>query len=106
MTAASPTCSPRQPGDRAGRASDSCPASSSVEFPQILDAIDESEPADLAVRAMSDNTSTRKTPAIHAWLLKHPRCTFHFAPTSSSWMNFVGRSFVELTNKMLKRSAH
>lgn len=50
--------------------------------------------------------STHKTPAINKWLLPHPRFTFHFAPTSSSWLNLVERWFAELTNKMLKRSAH
>ena len=69
-------------------------------------AIDESVPAELAVHAVLDNSSTHKTPAIRDWLLKHPRFTFHFTPTSSSWMNLVERWFAELTNKMLKRSAH
>ena len=76
-----------------------------VEDPQFLDAIDESVPAELAVHAVLDNSSTHKTPAIRDWLLKHPRFTFHFTPTSSSWMNLVERWFAELTNKMLKRSA-
>ena len=28
-----------------------------------------------------DNASTRKTPAIHRWLVAHPRFTVHFTPT-------------------------
>jgi transposase len=77
-----------------------------IEFRKFLDAIDESVPAGLAVHVVLDNSSTHKTPAIHAWLLKHPRFQFHFTPTSSSWMNLVERWFAELTTKMLQRSAH
>ena len=42
------------------------------------------------------NSSTHKTPAIRDWLITHPRFTFHFIPTSSSWMNLVERWFAEL----------
>ena len=82
------------------------PQHRAIEFRKFLDAIDESVPADLAVHVVLDNSSTHKTPAIHDWLLHHPRFTFHFTPTSSSWMNLVERWFAELTNKMLARSAH
>ena len=63
-------------------------------------------PAELDVHVVLDNSSTHKTPAIHDWLLRHPRFTFHFTPTSVSWLNLVERWFAELTNKMLRRSAH
>ena len=82
------------------------PQHRAVEFRKFLDLIDDSVPADLAVHVVLDNSSTHKTPAIHDWLLRHPRFTFHFTPTSSSWMNLVERWFAELTNKMLRRSAH
>ena len=36
-----------------------------------------------------DNVSTHKTPAVQAWLAAHPRVTFHFTPTSASWLNQV-----------------
>ena len=78
----------------------------SVEFRKFLDLIDESVPEELAVHVVLDNASTHKTPAIHQWLLRHPRFHFHFTPTSSSWLNLVERWFAELTNRMLKRSAH
>ena len=55
---------------------------------------------------MLDNSATHKTPAIHQWLLKHPRFHLHFMPTSSSWLNLVERWFAELTNRKLRRSAH
>src|SRR4051794_13842255 len=34
-----------------------------------------------------DNVSTHTTPEVRAWLARHPRITFHFTPTSASWMN-------------------
>lgn len=77
-----------------------------VEFRKFLDAIDAAVPAELAVHVVLDNASTHKTPAIHKWLLQHPRFQLHFTPTSSSWMNLVERWFAELTRKMLQRSAH
>ena len=45
---------------------------------------------------MLDNYATHKAPAIHQWLLTHPRFHLHFTPTSSSWMNLVERWFAEL----------
>jgi hypothetical protein len=36
-----------------------------------------------------DNYATHKTPAIHQWLLRHPRFHLHFTSTISSWMNLV-----------------
>ena len=53
-----------------------------------------------------DNSSTHKTPAIHRWLLRHPRFTFHFTPTYSSWLNLVERWFAELTERWLRRGSH
>jgi transposase len=77
-----------------------------VEFRKFLDAIDAAVPDGLDVHVVLDNSSTHKTPAIHTWLLGHPRFQFHFTPTSSSWLNLVERWFAELTRKLLQRSAH
>lgn len=82
------------------------PKHRAIEFRQFLDAIDANVPDELAVHVVLDNASTHKTPAIHKWLLAHPRFTFHFTPTSSSWLNLVERWFAELTRKKLQRSAH
>ena len=59
-----------------------------------------------ALHLVLDNYATHKTPAIHQWLLKHPRFHLHFTPASSSWLNLVERWFAELTNRKLRRSAH
>jgi transposase len=76
------------------------------EFRKFLDRIDENVPAEFDVHVVLDNSSTHKTPAIHKWLLEHPRFTFHFTPTISSWLNLVERWFAELTRKLLQRAAH
>ena len=54
---------------------------------------------------MLDNYATHKTPAIHQWLVKHPRVHLHFIPTRSSWLN-LERWFPERTSRKLRRSAH
>ena len=38
-----------------------------------------------------------------AWLAEHPRWTFHFTPTSCSWLNAVEGFFSKLTRQSLKR---
>ena len=37
------------------------------------------------------------------WLARHPRWTFHFTPTSASWLNAVEGFFAKLTKQRLKR---
>jgi transposase len=37
------------------------------------------------------------------WLARHPRWTFHFTPTSGSWLNAVETFFSALTRRRLKR---
>jgi len=76
------------------------------EFLRFLKLIDAAVPKNLDLHLVLDNYATHKTPAIHHWLLKHPRFHLHFTPTSSSWLNLVERWFAELTNRKLRRSAH
>jgi transposase len=77
-----------------------------AEFKQFLTQIDANVPADRDVHVVMDNSSTHKTPAIHAWQLAHPRFHFHFTPTSSSWLNLVERWFAGLTRRLLRKSTH
>ena len=76
------------------------------EFRRFLNLIDKSVPEGLEVHVIVDNSSTHKTPAIHRWLLRHPRFTFHFTPTYSSWLNLIERWFAELTERWLRRGSH
>ena len=76
------------------------------EFRRFLNQIDKSVPAHLQVHVVLDNSSTHKTPSIQRWLVRHPRFSFHFTPTYSSWLNLVERWFAELTTKWIKRGSH
>jgi transposase len=76
------------------------------EFKKFLTAIDKTVPADLDVHLICDNYGTHKTPAIKAWLAKHPRFQIHFTPTGSSWINQVERWFAFLTDQLLRRGVH
>ena len=78
----------------------------SIEFRKFLNKINREIPDNLAVHIILDNVSTHKSPIIKNWLRTHPRFTFHFTPTYSSWMNLVERWFAELTTKWLKRGTH
>ena len=76
------------------------------EFRRFLNLVDTSVPAELDVHVIVDNSSTHKAPTIQRWLVRHPRFTFHFTPTYTSWLNLVERWFAELTNKWLRRGTH
>ena len=86
--------------------SDLTPRHRAEEFRRFLALIDRSVPEELDVHVIVDNSSTHKTPAIHRWLLRHPRFTIHFTPTYSSWLNLVERWFAELTERWLRRGTH
>lgn len=77
-----------------------------ADFVAFLNKINREVPEHLDVHVILDNLSTHKTPAVHEWLLRHPRFHFHFTPTYGSWMNLVERWFSALTTKKLQRSAH
>ena len=68
-----------------------------TEFKKFLITIDKTVPADLDIHLVCDNYGTHKTPAVKAWLARHPRFHLHFTPTSSSWINQVERWFGFLT---------
>jgi transposase len=55
------------------------------------------------IHAILDNYAIHKHPQGLAWLAEHPRWTFHFTPTSCSWLNAVEGFFSKLTRQSLKR---
>ena len=61
------------------------------EFLRFLRLIDTQVPRRLQVHMILDNSGTHTHPDVQAWLTKHPRFHLHFTPTSSSWLNMVGR---------------
>jgi transposase len=73
------------------------------DFTRFLDAIDAQVPRRKPIHAILDNYATHKHPKVQEWLIRHPRWTFHFTPTSASWLNAVEGFFAKLTNRRLKR---
>ena len=73
------------------------------EFIRFLNAIERQVPAGKAIHAIVDNYATHKHPKVREWLNRHPRWTFHFTPTSASWLNAVEGFFATLTKRRLKR---
>jgi transposase len=51
-----------------------------------------------------DNSSSHATDAVTTWLAKHPRVTFHFTPTSASWLNQVEGFFCALAKQSLSET--
>jgi len=75
------------------------------EFIRFLNAIEREVPAGKTVHAILDNYAAHKHPTVRQWLARHPRWTFHFTPTSASWLNAVEGFFAILTKRRLKRGA-
>lgn len=73
------------------------------EFIRFLNTIDAEVPAKKAVHVVLDNYATHKHPEVLAWLARHKRFTFHFTPTSCSWLNAVEGYFAKLSRRRLKR---
>ena len=73
------------------------------EFIRFLNAVEAAVPAGKIVHAIADNYATYKHPKVREWLVRHPRWTFHFTPTSASWLNAVEGYFAKLTKRRLKR---
>ena len=73
------------------------------EFLRFLNAVEAAVPAGKLVHAILDNYGTHKHPKVLAWLERHPRWTFHFTPTSGSWLNAVETFFSALTRRRLRR---
>ena len=72
------------------------------EFIRFLNRIEREVPTDKAVHVILDNYAAHKKDKVRAWLARHPRWTFHFTPTSCSWLNAVEGFFAKLTRRGLK----
>ena len=73
------------------------------EFIRFLNTVEAQVPVRKAIHAVVDNYATHKHPKVQKWLARHPRWTFHFTPTSASWLNAVEGFFAKLTRRRLKR---
>jgi transposase len=75
------------------------------EFIRFLNTIERQVPAGKNVHVILDNYAAHKHPKVRQWLYRHERFTFHFTPTSCSWLNAVEGFFAKLTKRRLKRGA-
>jgi transposase len=75
------------------------------EFIRFLNAVEREVPTGKLIEAVVDNYATHKHPKVKAWLERHPRWTFHFTPTSGSWLNAVENFFSVLTRKRIRRGS-
>jgi len=73
------------------------------EFIRFLNAVEREVPAGKVIHAVLDNDATHKHPRVLAWLARHPRWTFHFTPTSASWLNAVENFFSKMTRQRIRR---
>ena len=70
-----------------------------IDFQTFMSEIIEDQPSDRQVHVILDNYCTHKKN--EAWLAAHPNVTFHFTPTSASWLNQVEIWFGIFTRKAL-----
>src|SRR5215212_2635274 len=73
------------------------------EFIRFLNAVEATVPAGKIIHAILDNHATHKHPKVRAWLERHQRWTFHYTPTSGSWLNAVETFFSAMTRRQLRR---
>jgi transposase len=73
------------------------------EFIRFLNTIETKVPTGKAVHVILDNYAAHKHPKVRQWLDRHERFTFHFTPTSCSWLNAVEGFFAKLSKCRLKR---
>jgi len=71
-----------------------------VDFQAFMDEVVKDVPQEQEVHVIVDNYATHKKN--DDWLKAHPNVTFHFTPTSASWLNQVEIWFGILTRKALK----
>ena len=69
------------------------------EFIRFLNTIE----AEIPVGKILDNYAAHKHPKVRQWLDRHERFTFHFTPTSCSWLNAVEGFFAMLAKRRLRR---
>ncbi len=74
----------------------------SEEFLAFLDHVAEDIAPETPVHVILDNVSSHKSAEVREWLKDRPDWTFHFTPTSASWMNAVEGFFSKLSRQRLK----
>jgi transposase len=70
-----------------------------MDFQAFMEEVIKDAPADQAIHVILDNYATHKRN--DDWLKAHPNVTFHFTPTSASWLNQIEIWFGILGRKAL-----
>ena len=71
-----------------------------VDFLEFMDKIAEMNSSEQEIHVIMDNYCIHKK--CDEWLASHPNFSFHYTPTSASWMNLVEIWFGHLTRKALR----
>lgn len=74
-----------------------------ADFQAFLDEVVAEHPAEREIHVILDNLNTHKKN--DDWLAAHPNVTFHFTPTSASWLNQVEIWFGIFQRKALKNAS-
>src|SRR3546814_503496 len=74
-----------------------------ADFQAFMDEVVADQPADRQIHVILDNLSTHKKN--EDWLAAYPNVTFHFTPTSASWLNQVEIWFGIFQRKTLNNAS-
>lgn len=74
-----------------------------ADFQAFMDEVIADQPAERQIHVILDNLSTHKRN--DEWLAAHPTVTFHFTPTSASWLNQVEIWFGIFQRKALRNAS-
>ena len=74
-----------------------------ADFQAFMDDVVADQPAGRQIHVILDNLNTHKKN--DAWLAAHPNVTFHFTPTSASWLNQVEIWFGIFQRKTLNNAS-
>jgi transposase len=72
------------------------------EFLSFLEQVAKAYPR-VTLHVVCDNYATHKHPVMKAWLVRNPRITLHFTPTTGSWLNMVEIFFGIITRQAIRR---
>lgn len=79
------------------------PTKKRADFQAFMDEVIADQPAERQIHVILDNLSTHKKN--DDWLAAHPNVTFHFTPTSASWLNQVEIWFGIFQRKTLRNAS-
>ena len=75
------------------------------EFIRFLNGVERAVPAGKSFTPIVNDYAAHKQPNVLKWQADHPRWTFHFTPTSASWLNAVGGFLSAITRRQIRRRA-